>query len=139
MTSKEDGKIARDYVLKHELSHPKTSIFNALVFLSLLLLVCFSIAKTLGLIFAEIPFKLVFFLVFFSILFILSKNIIIGIIEIYQHYAPEGVHRNCLCMPTCSEYMILVIKKYGALKGMWMGIYRLLHTCRGRDYKIDYP
>jgi putative component of membrane protein insertase Oxa1/YidC/SpoIIIJ protein YidD len=82
---------------------------------------------------------LVFMSLFFLIMFILLKKIIIGIVEIYQHYMPESFRRRCLCMPTCSEYMILSVKKYGVLKGIWKGLYRLIHTCRGINYKIDYP
>ena len=139
MTSIEERKIASDYVLRRELIRPKTNIINAVCFLSLLLLVCFAASMIMKLLFEKIPFTLVFFLVFFSIMFILLKKVIIGIVEIYQHYMPEQLRRSCLCMPTCSEYMILAIQKYGALKGIQKGLYRLTHTCRGIDYKIDYP
>ena len=139
MTSTEERKIASDYVLRRELIRPKTNIINAAYFLSLLLLVCFAASIIMKLLFEKIPFTLVFFLVFFSIMFILLKKVIIGIVEIYQHYMPEQLRRSCLCMPTCSEYMILAVKKYGALKGMRKGLYRLIHTCQGIDYKIDYP
>jgi putative component of membrane protein insertase Oxa1/YidC/SpoIIIJ protein YidD len=81
---------------------------------------------------------LVFMFVFFLLTFILLKKIIIGMVELYQHYMPEFLRRRCLCMPTCSEYMILAVEKYGALKGFRKGMYRLMHTCK-KDYKIDYP
>ena len=139
MTSIEEKKIVSDYVLRRQLIRPKTNIITATYFLSLLLLVCFVISIITKLLFEKIPFMLVFILVFFSIMFILLKKIIIGIVEIYQHYMPEQFRRRCLCMPTCSEYMILAVKKYGALKGMRKGLYRLIHTCQGIDYKIDYP
>jgi len=139
MTSIEERKIVRDYVLRREITRPKTNILDAAYFLSFLLLVCFIVSITMKLLFGSISFMFVFILVFFSMMLIFLKKIIIGIVEIYQHYMPESFRRRCLCMPTCSEYMILAVRKYGALKGVFKGLYRLIHICRGIDYKIDYP
>jgi len=138
MISEEEKKIVSDYVLKRELPRPKTNLINAAYFLSLLLLVCFAVSMIMRFLFEKIPFMLVFIFAFFLISFILLKKIIIGMVEIYQHYMPEELRRRCLCMPTCSEYMILAVEKYGALKGLRKGMYRLMHTCK-KDYKIDYP
>lgn len=33
---------------------------------------------------------------------------------------------NCKYYPTCSEYMVQAIKKYGSFKGTFLGIKRLL-------------
>lgn len=35
-----------------------------------------------------------------------------------------GIH--CKFYPSCSEYMIQAIKKYGCIKGIYLGIKRLL-------------
>jgi putative component of membrane protein insertase Oxa1/YidC/SpoIIIJ protein YidD len=70
---------------------------------------------------------------------ICKKKIIIGIVELYQHYAPEHIRRKCLLKPTCSEYMILAIEKYGVIRGVYKGMYRLLVKCRGTIYYIDFP
>lgn len=67
------------------------------------------------------------------------RSIFIGLVHLYQHYAPEEIRRRCLLQPTCSEYMILAIEKYGAVKGAAKGIRRLFFTCRGNIYRIDYP
>jgi len=138
MTSEEEKKIVSDYVLKRELPRPKTNIINAVCFLSLLLLVCFAVSMIMKFLFEKIPFMFVFIFVFFLLSFIFLKKIIIGTVEVYQHYMPEFLRRSCLCMPTCSEYMILAVEKYGALKGLRKGMYRLMHTCK-KNYKIDYP
>jgi uncharacterized protein len=33
--------------------------------------------------------------------------------------------KNCRFQPTCSSYMILAIKKYGSIKGVYLGLKRL--------------
>lgn len=53
------------------------------------------------------------------------KNIIICIIHIYQHFAPDSIRLKCRFEPSCSQYMILALEKYGVLKGLKMGINRL--------------
>ena len=70
---------------------------------------------------------------------LILKRAIIGCVRFYQHYAPEDIRRKCILKPTCSEYMILAVNKYGVFTGMKKSIYRLLVTCRGWDYRIDEP
>jgi len=67
------------------------------------------------------------------------KHAVIGAIKMYQHYAPEEVRRRCLFMPTCSEYAILAIRKYGVIIGLCKSFYRLVYLCQGNIYKIHYP
>ncbi|MDR3588731.1 MAG: membrane protein insertion efficiency factor YidD [Negativicutes bacterium] len=33
----------------------------------------------------------------------------------------------CRFVPTCSEYALQAIEKYGAFKGLWMALRRILH------------
>lgn len=68
-----------------------------------------------------------------------GKQILIGIVKLYQRYAPEETRRKCLYKPTCSEYAILALKKYGLVKGLYKIYIRLFKTCRGIEYSIDYP
>ncbi|MCI7428800.1 MAG: membrane protein insertion efficiency factor YidD [Methanobrevibacter sp.] len=70
---------------------------------------------------------------------VLLKPFAITIIKLYQHYAPEEVRRRCLLKPTCSEYAILVIKKYGTIIGTFKTWRRLKYYCRGDVYYIDEP
>lgn len=53
------------------------------------------------------------------------KKILIKLIEMYQK-APLSSHNACKFTPTCSEYTKQAIIKYGALKGTFMGIKRIL-------------
>ena len=52
------------------------------------------------------------------------KRIIISIIKKYQKL-PGRFHYNCKFYPTCSEYTIEAIEKYGTLKGLFLGIKRV--------------
>lgn len=53
------------------------------------------------------------------------KKILIKLIELYQA-TPIGTHNNCKFTPTCSEYTKEAIKKYGAIRGTFKGIKRIL-------------
>jgi putative membrane protein insertion efficiency factor len=55
------------------------------------------------------------------------KNIFIGLIKFYRKYI-SGMKTTPTCkfIPTCSEYGIEAIEKYGALKGGLLSIWRIL-------------
>ncbi len=53
------------------------------------------------------------------------KKILIKIIDLYQ-LIPGSFHGYCKHVPTCSEYTKEAIKKYGAIKGSFLGIKRIL-------------
>ena len=53
------------------------------------------------------------------------KNLLIKLIKIYQKI-PGKIHYNCKFYPTCSNYMIEAIEVYGALKGTFLGIKRII-------------
>lgn len=39
---------------------------------------------------------------------------------------PSPIHSMCRHTPTCSEYTMEAIIKYGSLKGSWLGLKRIL-------------
>ena len=53
------------------------------------------------------------------------KYLLIGIIKIYQ-LIPGPWHNKCRYNPTCSNYSIEAIKRFGALKGSYLGLKRIL-------------
>ena len=55
------------------------------------------------------------------------KKIFIGLIKFYRKYL-SGMKTipTCKFIPTCSEYGIEAIEKYGALKGGLLTIWRIL-------------
>ncbi|MDR2456921.1 MAG: membrane protein insertion efficiency factor YidD [Clostridiales Family XIII bacterium] len=54
------------------------------------------------------------------------KTILILIIKGYKKFISPMLGNNCRFYPTCSTYMMEAIKKYGCIKGMYLGIKRIL-------------
>ncbi len=49
----------------------------------------------------------------------------IGIIRAYQLIISPWLGASCRYTPTCSQYGIEALKKYGPLKGLWLTIKRI--------------
>ena len=55
------------------------------------------------------------------------KKVLIGMIRFYQKYlSPLKIYSHCIFIPTCSQYGIEAIEKYGALKGTALTVWRIL-------------
>jgi putative membrane protein insertion efficiency factor len=56
----------------------------------------------------------------------LPAKTIIGMVKVYQWTLSPIMGRQCRFIPTCSNYMIQAIQKYGVVKGVFKGTGRLL-------------
>ncbi len=59
---------------------------------------------------------------------------IIALVRVYQWTLSPIFGRQCRFQPTCSNYMIQAVEKYGSWRGVWRGIWRILRCnpfCRG--------
>ncbi|MBE6824479.1 MAG: membrane protein insertion efficiency factor YidD [Ruminococcaceae bacterium] len=55
------------------------------------------------------------------------KKIFISVIRFYQcHISPLMGKSKCKFYPTCSQYAIEAISTYGAFKGFFMSLWRIL-------------
>lgn len=136
---------ARDYVLNKPMIRPTTTIFAPIA----LLLCVIAVGIAVGLVIAETIDRHIangeistLCVVIGAIVFFLLctvKPLLVLCIRCYQHYAPEVLRRSCLCKPTCSEYAIIVIKRYFLIKALYLIYIRLNRTCTGKIYKIDFP
>lgn len=54
------------------------------------------------------------------------KRIFLALIRFYQRHISTGTPPSCRFRPTCSAYAYEAIQKYGALKGGWLALRRLL-------------
>ena len=53
------------------------------------------------------------------------KRILIFFLRIYQYAISPFLGRNCRFYPSCSEYAVEAVQKYGALRGGWLGLKRV--------------
>ena len=62
--------------------------------------------------------------------------LIIWLVKFYQVALSPYLPNSCRYTPTCSQYMIEAVRKYGALKGGTMGLKRLAscHPWGGHGY-----
>ena len=54
------------------------------------------------------------------------KNILIAMIRFYQKFLSPLKHTRCPYTPTCSQYGLEAIQKYGAVKGSLLACWKIL-------------
>ncbi|MBE7038241.1 MAG: membrane protein insertion efficiency factor YidD [Ruminococcaceae bacterium] len=54
------------------------------------------------------------------------KKIIIFLINLYRKYISPLKKPCCRFYPTCSEYALKAVEKYGAIKGVYLSVKRIL-------------
>jgi putative membrane protein insertion efficiency factor len=54
------------------------------------------------------------------------RRLFIGLIQIYRRFLSPMLPPTCRFEPSCSLYTVQAIEKYGASKGLFMGIRRVL-------------
>lgn len=69
---------------------------------------------------------------------ILAKPILIWLVKAYQRFAPDKTRNRCRYEPSCSQYMILCLEKYGVRRGLPKGIKRW-RSCKPPNGGIDLP
>lgn len=52
-------------------------------------------------------------------------RILLIVIKAYQYLISPMLGPSCRFTPTCSEYATQAVKKYGAIKGLWLSIKRV--------------
>ena len=53
------------------------------------------------------------------------KRLLIALVKFYRRYISPLKPPCCRFIPTCSEYALEALQKYGALKGSWLAIKRI--------------
>ena len=64
------------------------------------------------------------------------KRLFVALIRFYQRTISPKHPPSCRFVPTCSQYALEAIEKYGAAKGGWLALKRLLRC--NPFYKGDY-
>lgn len=76
--------------------------------------------------------------VIFLTLIIFIRKIAIWCVKVYQRTAPDRVRDKCRFEPSCSQYMIISLEKYGFFRGLARGI-RRLRRCAPPNGGFDEP
>ena len=56
----------------------------------------------------------------------LGKRIALGAIKSYQRVISPAFPPSCRFTPTCSEYTYQAVQRHGVLRGVWLGLSRLV-------------
>ena len=64
------------------------------------------------------------------------KRAMLALIRFYQRQISPWFPRRCRFSPTCSQYALEALRKYGPLKGLWLALRRLskCHPWGGSGY-----
>ncbi|MCR5697709.1 MAG: membrane protein insertion efficiency factor YidD [Marinilabiliaceae bacterium] len=64
------------------------------------------------------------------------KTILILLVKFYKNFISPMTPPSCRYTPTCSQYALEALQKYGAIKGSWLALKRLLrcHPWGGSGY-----
>lgn len=64
------------------------------------------------------------------------RRILLGLIRFYQRSISPLRRPCCIFIPTCSAYAYEAISRYGAWKGSWLALRRLLrcHPFHGKNF-----
>ena len=61
----------------------------------------------------------------FRLLARLPAWLLIGAVQLYKWLLSPLLGPHCRFQPTCSTYFIEAVRKYGAIRGTWRGIWRI--------------
>lgn len=53
------------------------------------------------------------------------KKVMMGLIGFYKKYISPLFPPSCRYVPTCSEYAMIALQRYGFLKGSWLATKRI--------------
>lgn len=54
------------------------------------------------------------------------KRLLLLLVRFYRKALSPHLPASCRYQPTCSQYTLTAIERFGALRGSWMGFWRIL-------------
>jgi uncharacterized protein len=67
-------------------------------------------------------------------MFLGMKYLVLDMLALYKAFLSPFFPPACRFEPTCSQYASDAVEKYGAIRGTWMGLWRILRCqpfCKG--------
>ena len=65
------------------------------------------------------------------------RYLIYGLIYLYKFTLSKILPDVCIYEPTCSTYMLIAIRRFGIIRGGWMGFRRILRCNPKHDGGLD--
>ncbi len=135
-----EQKRLEEYQQKRKLPRPKTTKITVVLHVALFFMILLIFLMLIDLFDFEIWISIVASSIYIvGVIEFYGRFIVIKSVECYQHYASDEKRRRCKCVPSCSEYAILCLKKYELVCALLKIRKRLFVTCKGFDYIIDIP
>jgi len=69
----------------------------------------------------------------------LPRNALIGLVRVYQLVISPHFPASCRFVPTCSEYAVEALRRYGVLKGLILSVRRITRCHPWGDSGYDPP
>ena len=137
MLSKEGDPTSPSY--KRVLVRPRLCLGRALLFVFALLAVCVGASFLVYAISFSVALAIIAgIVIFIALVLLFLKPILLWLVRAYQRLAPDKVRCRCRFEPSCSQYMIGAIEKYGAYRGLVRGL-RRWSRCKPPNGGFDEP
>jgi len=64
------------------------------------------------------------------------RDLVVGLVRVYQKLVSPSLGANCRYRPTCSQYAVEAINRFGVIRGVWLGVRRIgrCHPLRPGGY-----
>lgn len=135
----QDENDPRSPAYRRALSRPRVNVKGLLLFLLIWAAAACAAALAARFAGAGVPAALLASAGASALLFaVCAKRIVVFAVRLYQRFAPDEIRCRCRFEPSCSEYMLLAIEKYGLPRGVKKGIGRL-RRCNVNGGGFDMP
>ncbi len=66
------------------------------------------------------------------------RSIVLAPVRVYQRAISPAIPRRCKYHPTCSEYAVTAVRRYGILRGVVLAVWRLLRCNPWSHGGVDF-
>lgn len=86
----------------------------------------------------QLPLIITLYVICIVLTILIAELFFIAIVRLYRLFAPQRLRNRCRYTPTCSVYMIVSLRKYGTIVGLYKGVKRILR-CHPPYGGVDEP
>ncbi|MCS6957908.1 MAG: membrane protein insertion efficiency factor YidD [Aquificaceae bacterium] len=67
------------------------------------------------------------------------RDLVIAFLKLWQAFVSPLYPPSCRYYPSCSQYAIMAVEKYGVLRGMLKAVWRIIRCNPLSKGGVDYP